>query len=118
MIDMSQIRRSAPVSIVTITAILALSACSASIGSQKTVSKEDVETQGIQQLAANAGVPVDNAPKLSCPDDLKAEVGATLTCSLGTAPAKVYDVTVTVTSVDSKTEKAKFDLKVAKTPRQ
>lgn len=94
-----------------------LAGCSASVG-EEVVKKSEVEQQAIAQLAASKGIPLSQAPKLTCPEDLKAKIGATMTCSIGTPPGKVYDVFITVTSVNEDTKKVSFDIKVASTPRQ
>lgn len=54
-------------------------------------------------------------PDVSCPEDLKAEVGATTRCTLtaGDDPTR-YGVTVTVTSVEGDT--ADFDVQVDDKP--
>ena len=61
------------------------------------VSKADVEANAQQTLTEKAGQP---APPITCPTDLKAEVGATEVCSI-TLNDKPYDVTVTVSSVEN-----------------
>jgi hypothetical protein len=54
---------------------------------------------------------VDQAPKsVDCPDDLKAEVGATTTCKLVAADDSKFDVAVKVTSV--KDDKALYSVEV------
>src|SRR5579862_9731067 len=60
---------------------LTLGACSfhASIGGTSAVSRSKVETVTATQLAAEVHQPV---PKITCPSDLKAKVGATLDCVL------------------------------------
>lgn len=102
---------------VAIVAALAFVGCSAGAG-EEVVKKSEVEQQAITQLAASKGIPLSQAPKLTCPEDLKAKVGATLTCSIGTPPGKVYDVSIVVDSVDKETNKVNFNIKVADTPRQ
>jgi Domain of unknown function (DUF4333) len=84
---------------------------SVSIG-EKTISKSDVETQAAKQLAAEVNQP---EPKVTCPDDLKAEVDAKLECTLVAQGATTqYPVTITVTSVQDGT--AKFDIEVGQAP--
>ena len=103
--------------VVAATFALVLAGCSASVGGD-VLSKAEVEKQALTQLANNVGIPLEKAPKLTCPSDLDAKVGATMTCALGTPPAAVYDVSIKVTSVDSSTKKANFGVSVAKTPRK
>lgn len=70
----------------------------------KTVSKSDVEAQISQKMTDPAG----NKPEsVSCPDDLKATVGAKLDCNMKIKD-QTYGVNVTVTSVENDT--AKFDM--------
>lgn len=54
-------------------------------------------------------------PDISCPDDLEAQVGATIECTLtaGDDPTE-YPVTVTVSSVDG--DSANFDVEVGEEP--
>lgn len=87
----------------------ATGACSASIGAPQ-VDKSEVASQISTQLAQKFGEPPDD---VTCPEDLDAEVGATVTCLL-TEEGAEYDVTATVTSADG--ESANFDIKVADTP--
>ena len=71
----------------------------------------DVEEQIDTQLTASVGRSPDS---VSCPDDLVAELDATLTCELTDGP-DVYDVYVTVTSVEG--TDVLFDIQVADTPQ-
>ncbi|MFL6090007.1 MAG: DUF4333 domain-containing protein [Aeromicrobium sp.] len=74
-------------------------------GCSKTVSKADVEKQSATQLAAVTNQPV---PKVTCPGDLEAKVGATMKCTLVAKGDTVkYPVTITVTSL--KGGKANFN---------
>lgn len=91
-------------------AALVSAGCSASIGTAK-VDKDDVASQISTQLEAEVGEKPD---EVTCPEDLKAEVDATITCKL-TEQGETYDVTVTVTSVDDDNN-TKFDIKVADQP--
>ena len=92
-------------------ASLALAACggSVSVGTQ-TVNQDELQTNVQEQLTKTVG---KQAPPISCPDTLKAEVGATTTCTL-TDSTGTYNVTVKVTSVDGGT--ALFDIRVAGKP--
>jgi hypothetical protein len=83
--------------------LFALAACSGTAS----VSADEVEQQVSDQLAAQVGTAPDS---VSCPEDLPAEVGATMTCDL-TAGGQSLPVTVTVTSVDGST--VNFDIEVA-----
>ena len=70
-----------------------LSACCGA----STVPKADVEKQAAVQLAKEVDEP---EPDVTCPDDLDAEVDATLECTLVAEGDTVeYPVTITVTSV-------------------
>jgi hypothetical protein len=62
-------------------AVTAFTACSGSVsvGGANAVAKDKVEAQTAEQLAAKLNQP---KPTITCPDDLKAEVGATLDCTL------------------------------------
>ncbi|MFH5210629.1 DUF4333 domain-containing protein [Antrihabitans spumae] len=91
-------------------AALVSAGCSVSVGTAK-VDKDDLAKQISTELEAEVGEAPD---EVTCPDDLKAEVGATLTCQL-TGRGETYDVTVTVTSVDDD-DNVKFDIKVADQP--
>ena len=83
--------------------LLALAAC----GGTATVSSDDVAQQISDQLAAQVGTAPDS---VTCPGDLAAEVGTTMTCEL-TADGQSLPVTVTVTSVEGST--VNFDIQVA-----
>ena len=69
---------------------LMVSACSSG---PATVSKSTVESQIVSKLSTTDGTRVDSA---SCPNDLAATVGATITCtiSIGSQPGSA-DVVVT-----------------------
>jgi serine/threonine protein kinase len=72
--------------------------------STRTVSKSDVESQISQKMTDAAG----NKPEsVSCPDDLKATVGAKLDCNMK-IKGQSYGVNVTVTGIEGST--AKFDM--------
>jgi Domain of unknown function (DUF4333) len=76
-------------------------ACSAG---EKSVSKNDVASQITQKMTDAAGNKPDS---VTCPDDLKAKVGATLNCQMKLKD-QTYGVNVTVTSVEG--DQAKFDM--------
>ncbi len=90
---------------VVMAAAATLAACSfsASVG-DTSVKKEDVQNQISEKVAAQGGTKPDS---VTCPSDLKAEVGATLDCKMSDGK-KNYGVNVTVTSVDGKT--VNFDI--------
>lgn len=94
-------------------AVLLASGCGASVSvGEKTIAKSEVETQAATQLAAQVNQP---EPDITCPDDLKAEVDATMECTLvAEGDTTQYPVTITVTSVADGT--AKFDIEVGQAP--
>jgi len=69
-----------------------------------TVSKADVENQIGQKMSDRNGHRPESA---TCPDDLKAAVGATLDCQMK-MDGQTYEVDVTLTSIEGDT--AKFDM--------
>ncbi|HEY9327225.1 MAG TPA: DUF4333 domain-containing protein [Streptomyces sp.] len=79
--------------------------CSVSVGS-KEVKKDEVAKQASAALGKQVGREPDD---VTCEDDLKAEVGATIRCEL-TAEGKKYGMTVTAKSVDG--DKVNMDFKV------
>lgn len=81
--------------------MLLLSACG--VGA---VPQEDVEQQVSDALAESVGQTPD---KVECPDDLPAEVGAEMRCTL-TAGGESIGLTVTVTSVEG--TDVNFDIQV------
>ena len=85
--------------------LLALSACGTS-----SVSSSDLEKQVDSQLTKVVGQKPDD---VTCPDDLKAEVGATTRCTL-TADGTKYGVTVRATKVDG--SQVNFSIKVDDKP--
>lgn len=90
---------------VVMAAAATLAACSfsASVG-DTTVRKEQIQDQISKKVTEQGGTKPDS---VTCPSDLKAEVGATLDCKMSDG-AKSYGVNVTVTSVDGKT--VNFDI--------
>ncbi|WP_326660949.1 DUF4333 domain-containing protein [Streptomyces sp. NBC_00385] len=79
--------------------------CSASVGS-KEVKKDEVAKQASAALGKQVGREPDD---ITCEDDLKAEVGATIRCEL-TDGGKKQGMTVTAKSVDG--DKVNMDFKV------
>jgi hypothetical protein len=86
------------------TSIILLASIPACTAGPKTVTKDDVAKQISEKMTDNAGNKPDT---VSCPDDLKPAVGATLVCVMTVKGAK-YNVNITVTSIDGNT--AKFDM--------
>ena len=78
----------------------ALAACG-----EETVEQADIETEVQSALSKSVG---QEAPKATCPDELKAEEGATTRCYMDFPEKKRLGITVTVKSVDGDT--AKFDV--------
>ena len=97
--------------------LLALAAGAAIVGCSSgpgAVDKAEVEKVAATELAAQVGT--DQLPDISCPDDLDAEVGATLTCELSVeGDDDVYPVEIEVTEVDG--DDVKFDVQVDDTPK-
>ena len=79
-------------------------------GQGTTVDRDAVAAQISNQLAEQVGETPDS---VECPDDLDAQVGATLTCVL-THQGESYDVDVTVTAVEG--DNVSFDIEVAGQP--
>ncbi|MGW6205721.1 DUF4333 domain-containing protein [Streptomyces sp. NPDC055089] len=79
--------------------------CSASVGS-KEVKKDEVAKQASAALGKQVGREPDD---VTCEDDLKAEVGATIRCTLTDGGTK-QGMTVTAKSVDG--DKVNMDFKV------
>ncbi len=100
--------------ILALAAVTALATgCEASIGTTKAVDKAEVERAAATQIAAKANLP---KPTITCPDDLDAEVGATLECLLvapgDTAKLPVHIEVTRVTSDGT----AQFDISVGDGP--
>lgn len=77
-----------------------------------TLSKGDIETGAMAALSAKTG---KTAPQITCPGDMKAEVGATQICAIQ-LDGKTFDVTITVTTVDEN-GKGQYTAEVAAAPR-
>ena len=101
--------RNGAVAVALLAAVFALTSCSQT----KTLSKAEVETQAAAALTAQVG---QQSPPITCPGDLEAKVGVSEVCAI-TLDSGVYDVTITVTSLDEATDNATFDVKVATQPR-
>ncbi len=86
-----------------------LLALSAACGTSS-VSSSDLEQQVDTQLTKVVGQQPDD---VSCPNDLKAEVGAKSRCTL-TADGTKYGVTVTATKVEG--SRVEFSIKVDEKP--
>jgi hypothetical protein len=90
-------------------AVAALTVGLAACGSGA-VAADQVEQQINQLVQERAGQPADS---VDCPEDLPAEVGGSIRCTL-TAQGETYGVTATVTSVEGST--ANYDIKVDDAP--
>lgn len=91
-------------------------ACSASVsvGGSDEVSQADIEKQVAVQLATQQNQP---EPKITCPGPLKAELGATLDCTLlAQGETAVYPVHVVVTATDDGAGELEFTAKVGEEP--
>ena len=90
-------------------AALTLAACDAEVNvGDKTLSASEIEKESSSSLTKQTG---QEPASISCPDDLKAEVGESEVCSLEDQQGGTYDMTVTITSVDDDGN-AKFDIEV------
>ena len=87
-------------------AALVLVAGATLTGCSSAVAQADVEDQISSQFEKQIGTPPED---VSCPEDLPAEKGAEMTCTL-TTDGTDYDVKVNVTSVEGDT--ANFDIEV------
>jgi hypothetical protein len=94
--------------------VFAVTGCSAkvSVTTEKTLSQQAVEQGITDSLTQQVGRKPDS---VACPGPLKAEVGQSLRCVLVGDGVK-YGVAATVTSFDSGTDKAKFDVQVDQKP--
>ena len=92
-----------------------LSACEASFSvGGFSVKKADVETQTAQQISNDE---TQTQPVVTCPGDLKAKVGTTMTCTTkAEGVSGTYNVSLNVTSVDNKTKRANWHIEVSQTP--
>ena len=87
--------------------LVGLSACSGS----GTLSADEVATKAEDALEQQVGV----RPTISCPDDLKAEVGAETRCTLtGADDPTEYGVSIKVSEVNG--NNVKFDIQVDDKP--
>ncbi|MFI9511331.1 DUF4333 domain-containing protein [Nocardia sp. NPDC052566] len=99
----------------TVLAAIALAAAGCGSESAPTtapVSKQQVETQITEKLAAKLGA---SPQAVHCPGDLDGKVGATLRCDLTDHTGIEYGVTVTTTAVDGKD--VNFEIKVDDLPK-
>jgi Domain of unknown function (DUF4333) len=88
--------------------VLAFAGCS----SEKAVDGDELEEQMTSQLADQVG----QTPKsVDCPDDLPAEEGATVECTLITPDDVEFGVTVEATSVDG--DNVEFHFQVDTEPK-
>ena len=94
-------------------ATLLLAVVAASCGGNE-VAKADIETRIGAQLASQLNQPV---PDITCPGPLKAEVGATLDCTLkAQGDETLLPVHVVVTSTDDDTKELQFTAEVGDEP--
>jgi hypothetical protein len=84
--------------------LLVVAGCSFSVGQDKTVPKASVADQISTKVNDKAG---QKPQSVTCPEDLKANVGASLDCQM-TYDGQTYGVNVTVTSVDG--DRVNFDI--------
>ncbi|MDX6232493.1 MAG: hypothetical protein QOH68_1477 [Nocardioidaceae bacterium] len=92
-------------------AVGTVAGCSAG---EKVLDQSYVETTVAHQLAEQVDQPV---PKVTCPDDLEAKVGATMECTLvPQGETTKYPVHVEVTSVNTDDKTAKFSAEVGDAP--
>lgn len=90
-------------------AALALTACEGEVNiGEETISASELEKQSSASLTQETG---QEPASISCPEDLKAEVGETEVCSLEDQQGGTYDMTITITSVDDEGN-AEFDIQV------
>ena len=103
--------RAAAKLIAVIVAVSTLAACNASVSvGTKTLDKDALQSEVQSQLTKTVG---EEAPPITCPGDLDAEVGESITCTL-TDDTGTYDVVVTVNSIENGT--ADLDIQVADAP--
>ncbi len=97
--------KSVATAFVAVVALGSLSACSGSVSvGSASVSAADVESQMMSELKDTDGVGPDEA---ACPDDLKAEVGESITCT-ATSGDETFDIEAVVTAVEG--DSVDFDL--------
>ncbi len=97
--------------IAVIVAVSTLAACNASVSvGTKKLDKDALQSEVQTQLTNAVG---EEAPPITCPGDLDAEVGESITCTL-TDDTGTYDVVVTVNSIENGT--ADLDIQVADAP--
>lgn len=84
---------------------LALLVAVAGCGGPDVVSRAEVEKQTQEGLTKSVG---QQAPPASCPDELKAEVGASTRCTMDFPEGKRLGITVKVDKVDG--NRVEFDI--------
>ena len=94
-----------------VAAIAVVAGCSFSAGTGVSVDKEALAQEVSDKLKGQVGRAPDS---VTCPDDLKGEVGATMRCELEDG-GQIYGVTVKVTKVEG--TDVKFDMKVDDAPQ-
>lgn len=89
--------------------VFVLSACEGEVSiGEETISASELETQASASLTQEFG---QEPASVDCPEDLKAEVGATEVCSLEDQGGGTYDMTIKITSVDDDGN-AQFNIQV------
>ena len=86
-------------------AIAALVLVAAGCGGADVVSRSEVETKTREGLTKSVG---QQAPPAKCPDELKAEVGATTRCTMDFPERKRLGITVKIVEVDG--SRVQFDI--------
>lgn len=104
--------RAVPAATLGALAVLLSTGCSFdfSIGGDAAVAGDEVARQASTVLEQQVGYAPDD---ITCPEDLPAEVGASIRCELST-DGQTYGVTVTTTSVEG--TDVEFDIQVDDTP--
>jgi len=95
--------------VLSVLAVGLLSACSASVGGSS-VPADSVAKQAKAAFDEKNG---GDGPPISCPEDLPAEVDATITCTVDLDDG-THDITIVVTKVDG--DRVLFDTIFAREP--
>ena len=86
-----------------------LTACEGEVSvGDETISASSLESEASKSLTQETG---QKPAAIDCPEDLKAEKGATEVCSLEDPQGGTYDMTITITSVDEDGN-AEFNIQV------
>lgn len=88
----------------------ALAACEGEVSiGDDTISASNLESEASKSLTQETG---QKPAAIDCPEDLKAEKGASEVCSLEDPQGGTYDMTITITSVNDD-GKADFNIQVS-----